>query len=227
MTPAPDKLRVAILISGHGSNMAAIARACAQGRIAARVVAVIADRASAGGIALAQSLGLQTQTFVATQFQHRTAFESALGAALRGCDAELVVLAGFMRILSESFVAHYAGRMLNIHPSLLPKHKGLQTHRRVLEAGEREHGVSVHFVTAELDAGPVICQGRLAVLAGDTEHSLTARVQLLEHRIYPQVIGLIATGRLKLHGRAVLLDGQALAAPILEDEEDVNARAPV
>ncbi len=220
---ADARLRVAILISGRGSNMAAIARACADGRIAATVVQVIADRTGADGVALAASLGLTAQTIAAAQFQDRAAFEAALQAGLERHGAELIVLAGFMRILSEHFVRHYAGRLLNIHPSLLPKYKGLQTHGRVLEAREQEHGVSVHFVTEELDGGPVICQARLQVRAGDTEHSLAARVQKLEHRIYPRVIGLIAAGRLRLLGTTVVLDGQALPAPLLEEESDVHA----
>ncbi|HEX4025472.1 MAG TPA: phosphoribosylglycinamide formyltransferase [Steroidobacteraceae bacterium] len=222
---AGGKLRVAILISGRGSNMAAIAQACAAQRIGATVVQVIADRAGANGIALAASLGLPAQTIAAAQFQDRSAFETALQAALERHGAELVVLAGFMRVLSERFVRRYAGRLLNIHPSLLPKHKGLQTHRRVLEAGEREHGVSVHFVTEELDGGPVICQARLQVTPDDTEHSLAARVQRLEHRIYPEVIGLIASGRLQLRGAGVVLDGHPLTAPLLEDEHDAHPPA--
>ncbi|MGH8143918.1 MAG: phosphoribosylglycinamide formyltransferase [Steroidobacteraceae bacterium] len=220
-----ERLRVAILISGRGSNMAAIARACAEGSIAASVVQVIADRPGAHGIGLAASLGLATQTIAAAQFQDQCAFELALEAALDRHRAQLIVLAGFMRILSARFVQRHTGRLLNIHPSLLPKYKGLQTHRRVLEAAERDHGVSVHFVTEELDGGPVICQARLPVMAGDTEHSLAVRVQRLEHRIYPRVIGLIAAGRLRLLGDAVMLDGQALAAPLLEDEADAGARA--
>lgn len=212
-------LRVAVLISGRGSNMAAIARACAEGRIAARIVAVIADRHDAGGIALAERLGLPAQLVPAAAYGDADAFEAALGAALQGCGAELVALAGFMRILSDKFVRRYAGRMLNIHPALLPAYKGLHTHRRVLQAGESLHGVTVHYVTGELDAGPPICQGRLAVRPDDTEQTLTARVHRLEHRLYPAVIGLIAAGRLELRGDTVLLDGRRLDAPIIEDEQ--------
>jgi phosphoribosylglycinamide formyltransferase-1 len=217
---ASDALRVAILISGRGSNMAAIARACARHEIQARVVQVIADRADAGGIDLARSLDLPAHTLAAAQFRDRADFEDALHSVLQRCRAGLVVLAGFMRILSGPFVQQYAGRLLNIHPSLLPDYKGLHTHRRVLQAGGREHGVSVHFVTEELDGGPVICQGRLRVRPGDTEQSLVARVQVLEHRIYPRVIGLIAAGRLRLQGSAVQLDGRTLATPLIEDEHD-------
>ncbi len=213
-------LPVAILISGQGSNMAAIARACAEGSIGARIVTVIADHAAAAGIARAEGLGLATQIVPARQFADRKAFEAALEAALAQSRAHLVALAGFMRVLSGPFVQRYAGRMLNIHPSLLPRHRGLHTHDRVLQEGEREHGASVHFVTAELDAGPVICQGRLAVYPTDTVETLTARVHRLEHRIYPRVIGLYASGRLALRDSTVLLDGLPLAAPLLEREEE-------
>jgi phosphoribosylglycinamide formyltransferase 1 len=217
---AAATLPVAVLISGRGSNMAAIARACAGGAIRAHIVAVIADQADAAGIALAQGLGLATRVVAARALPDRAAFEAALEAALTHSGAQLVALAGFMRVLSGPFVQRYAGRMLNIHPSLLPRHRGLHTHARVLQAGEREHGASVHFVTADLDAGPVICQGRLTVHPHDTAETLAARVQRLEHRIYPRVVGLYAAGRLALRDSTVLLDGQALATPLLEAEDD-------
>jgi phosphoribosylglycinamide formyltransferase-1 len=220
----PQPLAVAILISGVGSNMVAIARACAEGRIQARVSAVIADRAGAAGIARAEGLGLATQVVPAPQFPDQVSFEAALAAALMHSGAQLVALAGFMRILSEPFVQRYTGRMLNIHPSLLPRHKGLNTHERVLRAAEPEHGASVHFVTAELDGGPVICQGRLAVHPGESVESLTARVHRLEHSIYPRVIGLFGAGRLALRGTTVLLDGQPLSAPLQESEDDDQGR---
>ncbi len=216
----PRTLPIAILISGEGSNMLAIAQACAQGRIGARVASVICDRVEAGGIARAKNLGLAAQVIAAREYPDRVAFEAALQAALARSGAELVALAGFMRILSGPFVQPYAGRILNIHPSLLPRYPGLNTHRRVLQAREREHGASVHFVTKQLDGGPVICQGRLAVHREDTVESLTGRVHRLEHRIYPRVIGLFSAGRLALRGSAVLLDGQPLNAPLQENEED-------
>lgn len=216
----PATLPVAILISGQGTNMTAIARACAEGSIRARVAAVIADRADAAGIGRAQALGLAAQVVPARQFADRDAFELALDAALAASGAQLIALAGFMRVLSGPFVQRYAGRMLNIHPSLLPRHRGLHTHERVLRAGEREHGASVHFVTAELDAGPVICQGQLAVHPDDSVETLEARVHRLEHRIYPRVIGLFGAGRLELRGATVLLDGRPLTAPLLEHELD-------
>jgi phosphoribosylglycinamide formyltransferase 1 len=214
-------LKLAVLISGRGSNMAAIARACQAGQIAAEPVVVISDRGDAHGLTAAAALGLATVVLEPAGFENRAQFEAALARAIDASGAELVVLAGFMRILSSAFVERYAGRLLNIHPSLLPEFKGLNTHRRVLQSGAREHGASVHFVTAELDGGPVICQARVPVLAGDSEQSLAARVVLEEHGIYPKVIGLIASGRLALRGTTVMLDGRALAEPMREEHSHV------
>jgi phosphoribosylglycinamide formyltransferase 1 len=215
MTGAP-LLALAIVISGRGSNMAAIARACERGQIAARVVRVIADRPGAGGIALARSLGLEVTVLPAAGSSDRAAFETALGQAIEASGARLVVLAGFMRILSAEFTARYAGALLNIHPSLLPKFPGLHTHERALESGEREHGASVHFVTSELDAGPVVLQGRVPVLPDDTVASLAARVQHCEHRIYPRVIGWIAAGRLRWVDGQPYFDARPLLQPLQE-----------
>jgi phosphoribosylglycinamide formyltransferase-1 len=214
MTPAPE-LALAIVISGRGSNMAAIAQACARGKIGARVVRVIADRPDAGGLAVAHGLGLQTTVVAARDFADRAAFEQALGAAIDASGASLVILAGFMKILSPEFAQRYAGAMLNIHPSLLPKFPGLHTHQRVLDAGDRVHGVSVHFVTGELDAGPVVLQARVPVLPDDTAGRLSARVQQQEYIIYPEAIGLIAAGRLRLVEGMPYLDGQPLAQPLV------------
>jgi phosphoribosylglycinamide formyltransferase-1 len=211
-------LPLAVLISGRGSNMLAIARACVTGEIHARIVSVICDRADAAGIQAAAASGLPTQLLEARGLP-RAGFEARLAQTLSASGAQLVALAGFMRILSATFVAPWAGRMLNIHPSLLPDYPGLDTHRRVLAAAAREHGASVHFVTQELDAGPLICQGRLSIAPGDTQASLAARVQRLEHRIYPMVIGLIADGRLALSGSTVVLDGRPLAAPLQVSED--------
>jgi phosphoribosylglycinamide formyltransferase 1 len=219
--PGKRVLKLAVLISGRGSNMTAIAQACLAGQIAAEVVIVISDRADADGLAAAAAMGLATSVIEPAQFENRARYEAALAQAIDSSGAELVVLAGFMRILSPAFVARYAGRLLNVHPSLLPKYKGLDTHRRVLQAGEREHGASVHFVTAELDGGPVICQARVPVRGDDSEQSLAARVVLQEHRIYPKVIGLLACGRLALRGAAVLLDGRVLETPMAEDYSHV------
>ncbi|MBK7249534.1 MAG: phosphoribosylglycinamide formyltransferase [Gammaproteobacteria bacterium] len=210
-------LPLAVLISGRGSNMAAIARACASGEIPARIAVVVADSTAAAGIELARSLGLRTAVVPAAAHAGRAPFEDALEAALAPHGAELIVLAGFMRILSAAFVARHRGRALNIHPSLLPKHKGLHTHRRVLEAGETLHGASVHYVTEELDGGPVVLQGRVRVQPGDDEAALSARVQRCEHIIYPRVIGWIAAGRLVWREERPWLDGVPLPAPIVED----------
>lgn len=214
---APPPLRLAILISGRGSNMAAIARACAAGAINARVACVGADRADAAGLGLARSLGIETFTVLPAEHGSRAGFDAALAARLDACKPDLVVLAGFMRILGDGFVAGLRGRMLNIHPSLLPKHKGLHTHRRALAAGDTLHGCSVHYVTEELDGGPVVLQGRLRIAAGEDEARLSARVQALEHILYPRAIGWIAAGRLAWHDDRVWLDGKWLTAPITED----------
>jgi phosphoribosylglycinamide formyltransferase-1 len=214
------KLKLAVLISGRGSNLLAIAQACRDGRLDASIELVLSDRGDAAGLTAAAALGLARAVIDRGEFAARESFETALAAAIDRSGAELVLLAGFMRILSAQFAQSYAGRLLNIHPSLLPKYKGLDTHRRVLEAGEREHGASVHFVTGELDGGPVICQGRLAVRAGDSPQSLAARVLAVEHRLYALAIGLIAAGRLQLCGNTILLDGRALEAPIIEDEAE-------
>jgi phosphoribosylglycinamide formyltransferase-1 len=212
-----DALALVVLISGRGSNMAAIARACATGQIGARIVRVIADRHGAAGTLLASELGLQVEVLPAGEFTDRAGFEAALRSSIDASGAQLVVLAGFMRILSPQFAAHYAGAILNIHPSLLPRYPGLHTHERVLRAGEREHGATVHFVTGELDAGPVALQARVPVLPDDTVESLSARVQQQEHIIYPQVIGWIAAGRLRWIRDTLQLDGRTLPAPPHEE----------
>jgi phosphoribosylglycinamide formyltransferase 1 len=210
-------LELAILISGRGSNMVTIARACLAGQINARVRVVISDRPGVAGLAAARDLGIEALTIPWQGASDRSGFEHALGEALDAQHTDLVVLAGFMRILSPGFVARYAGRMLNIHPSLLPKYTGLHTHRRALEAMDTEHGASVHFVTAELDGGPLVLQSRVPVFAGDTEAALAARVQGTEHIIYPKVIGMIADGRLVLDEGRVRLDGKILGAPLVEN----------
>ena len=219
---APDppqpaaRLPIAVLISGRGGNMIAIANACRSGAIAARITRVISDQPNAVGIARAQALGIDTTIVAVPEFENRERFEAALVTAIDASGAQLVVLAGFMRILSSAITDHYAGRMLNIHPSLLPKFPGLHTHQRALAAQEREHGASVHFVTSELDAGPLVIQARAPVLPGDTAESLSARVQPLEHRIYPKVIGWIAAGRLRVVNDRPWFDGIPLEHPLLE-----------
>lgn len=213
-TRAP--LQLGILISGRGSNMAAIARACQDGRINAQVRVVISDSPNVAGLELARDLGIEAVTVPWQGAAGREAFEGAMSEALDTRGASIVVLAGFMRILSPTLTARYAGRMLNIHPSLLPKYTGLHTHRRVLDARDAEHGASVHFVTAELDGGPLVLQSKVPVQHGDTEDELAARVQATEHVIYPRVIGMMADGRLAWDQGRVRLDGKLLDAPLVE-----------
>jgi phosphoribosylglycinamide formyltransferase-1 len=209
-------LRLVVLISGRGSNMLALARACRAGEIAAQLVAVIADRAAAGGLAAAHGLGIATAT-VDRRSGEGAAFELELRALLDAQRPDAVALAGFMRVLSGDFVAAYLGRMLNIHPSLLPRYRGLHTHRRVLEAGDAMHGASVHFVTPELDAGPVVLQSRVPVRHGDTEATLAARVLASEHVIYPRALGWLAQRRLAWRDGVPWFDGRPLRAPLVED----------
>lgn len=179
---------IVILISGGGSNMAAIVRAAQSEQWPARIAAVISNKPDAGGIAFAQANGIPTVVVPSKDFASRDDFDAALRTAIDGFSPDLVVLAGFMRILTAPFVAHYAGRMLNIHPSLLPHFPGLHTHRQVLAAGHNRHGATVHIVTAELDHGPVLGQAEVEVLPGDTEDTLAARVLQQEHILYPRVI---------------------------------------
>jgi phosphoribosylglycinamide formyltransferase-1 len=209
-------LQLAILVSGRGSNMAAIARACLAGEINARASVVISDKSDVAGLDIARDLGIEALTVAWRGAAERSAFERSLAEAIDTRHADLIVLAGFMRILSPQFVSRYQGRMLNIHPSLLPKYTGLHTHQRALEAGDAEHGASVHFVTAELDGGPVVLQSRVPVHAGDTEAALAARVQATEHIIYPRVIGWLADKRLAWDGGRVRLDGKLLDTPLME-----------
>jgi phosphoribosylglycinamide formyltransferase 1 len=212
-------LPVAVVISGRGSNMEAIARAALGGAARYRVVRVIADRESAGGLARAAALGIPVSVVPVKQFPDRSSFDAALAAELDACGARLVALAGFMRILSSEFVRHFEGRLLNIHPSLLPKYKGLDTHARALAAGDTHHGASVHYVTDELDGGPVIMQGRLRIRAADTPETVSARVHTLEHIIYPHVCSLIAAGRIECRQGAVYFDGAPLTVPLIEESD--------
>ena len=217
MSAAP-RLRLAILISGAGSNMMAIARACAAGQVAAEIGVVISDQAAAPGLQRAREAQIATKVIDAAAFRSdigfdRAGFEDALEDAINDCHAELVVLAGFMRVLSAGFVARYAGRLVNIHPSLLPRYKGLDTHARVLASGDRTHGATVHYVTRELDGGPGVLQAEVPVLPSDDVASLSARVHEVEHIIYPQVIGWIAAGRLRWNGGAPTLDDVRLDKP--------------
>ena len=196
--------------------MEAVARACRDQRINARVSVVIADRDGAGGLAVARELGLETAVVSWKSFADRAAFERALADVLEAHRAEVIVLAGFMRVLSPEFAQTYAGRLINIHPALLPKYRGLHTHSRVLEAGDAQHGASVHFATAELDGGPVVLQSRLDVRPAETETELAARVLATEHVILPKVLGWLAEGRLSWRDGRGWLDGKPLDAPVVE-----------
>lgn len=189
---------IVILISGRGSNMEAVVRAARSEGWPARVAAVISNRADAGGLAFAAAHGIPTAVVPSKNYPDRASFDAALQHEIDRFAPDLVVLAGFMRILTAPFVAHYEGRMLNIHPSLLPAYPGLDTHRKALEAGERAHGATVHFVTAELDHGPMVAQARVPVLPGDTEDSLAARVLAEEHKLYPYAVRLFIEDRLSI-----------------------------
>ncbi|MBB5400885.1 MULTISPECIES: phosphoribosylglycinamide formyltransferase [Paraburkholderia] len=197
--------KLVILISGRGSNMEAIVRACASEGWPARVAAVIANRPDAAGLAFAASHGIATAVVDHRQFPDRDSFDAALAEQIDAIAPDLVVLAGFMRVLTERFVDHYAGRMLNVHPSLLPSFPGLKTHQQALDAGVRFHGASVHFVTSKLDHGPIVVQSAVPVEAGDTAQTLAARVLATEHIIYPRAVRWFVEGRLALDGSRVTL----------------------
>jgi phosphoribosylglycinamide formyltransferase-1 len=188
------KISIVALISGRGSNLKAIIDAA---NPLVNISAVISNRPDAAGLTYAQQAGITTEVLDHKNFATRLEFDTALQQCIDKYKPQLVVLAGFMRILSSEFVKHYKGRLINIHPSLLPKFKGLNTHKRAIEAGEKEHGATVHFVTEDLDAGPIILQARVPILADDTEESLAARVLQQEHKIYPQAIQLFVEGKLQ------------------------------
>lgn len=190
--------RIVILISGRGSNMEAIVRACAAEGWPAKVAAVIANRPEAAGLAFAQGQGIATAVIDHRAHATREAFDAALAQAIDAHAPDLVVLAGFMRVLGDAFVRRYAGRMLNVHPSLLPAFPGLHTHRRALQAGVKAAGATVHFVTADLDLGPIAAQAVVPVLPGDDEATLAARVLLREHVMLPRVVRWFVEGRLAL-----------------------------
>ena len=209
-----DLLPVVVLISGTGTNLQALIDAAGSGAIPVRIAAVVGNRPEAPGLERARQAGITTHVLDHTRYPDRQSFDQALQARIDSYRPGLVVLAGFMRILTPGFVEHFSGRLINIHPSLLPDFRGLKTHERALRAGVEEHGASVHFVNNELDGGPVIMQARVPVLAGDSPADLAARVQAREHELYPSVVGLFGAGRLKLEQGRVLLDGRPLTAPL-------------
>jgi phosphoribosylglycinamide formyltransferase-1 len=196
---------IVILISGRGSNMQAIVNAAKEERWPAKVVAVISNRHDAEGLAFAQEQGIPVAVVANRDYSTRDAFDAALQAEIDRFAPDLVVLAGFMRILTAPFVEHYEGRMLNIHPSLLPKFPGLATHRQALAAGESVHGATVHFVTAQLDHGPIVTQAEVPVLSNDTEAALMQRVLVQEHLIYPQAVRWFVEGKLSIDAGRVLI----------------------
>ena len=200
---------IVILISGRGSNMEAIVHACAQEKWGARIAAVVSNKASAGGLAFAASHGIATEVVDHKQFDSREAFDTELARVIDQHQPDLVVLAGFMRILTEGFVRHYEGRLLNIHPSLLPAFPGLHTHERAIEAGCKLAGATVHLVTPELDHGPIVIQAAVPVRADDTGDALAARVLRQEHQIYPRAVRWFVEDRLTVSadGRVSQLDG--------------------
>ncbi|KFX06658.1 phosphoribosylglycinamide formyltransferase [Pectobacterium betavasculorum] len=197
---------IVVLVSGHGSNLQALIDACKNGRLKGNIVAVFSNNAEAYGLVRAQNAAIPTCALNPEDFADRAAFDAALANAIEQYEPALVVLAGYMRILSPEFVAQFAGKMLNIHPSLLPKYPGLHTHRKALENGDREHGTSVHFVTDELDGGPLILQAKVPVFNDDTEESLSERVKTHEHTIYPMVINWFLNGRLVMRNNEAWLD---------------------
>ncbi|CAI0969369.1 phosphoribosylglycinamide formyltransferase [Serratia quinivorans] len=202
--------KIVVLVSGQGSNLQALIDACQQGRIAAEIVAVFSNRAQAYGLQRAQAADIAAHALDAKAYADRAAFDVALAEAIDQYQPDLVVLAGYMRILSPQFVQHFAGRMLNIHPSLLPKYPGLHTHRQAIDNGDSEHGTSVHFVTEQLDGGPVILQAKVPIFPGDEEDEVVERVQTQEHLIYPLVVNWFVEGRLAMRDDAAWLDDKRL-----------------
>jgi phosphoribosylglycinamide formyltransferase-1 len=223
MSTPGTRMPVVALVSGRGSNLRAIAERAREGDPPVDLRAVVSDREDAPALEWARAFGLEHATLPPKSFPERERYDAALAALVAGYEPDLVILAGFMRILGPAFVDRFEGRCLNIHPSLLPRHRGLHTHRRVLEAGEREHGASVHFVTRELDGGPVVIQAKVPVRDDDDEASLAARVLEQEHRIYPRAVGWFATGRLRFADGAAWLDGKRLDEPVAFDPDHDDA----
>ncbi len=197
--------KIVILISGRGTNMEAVARACVREDWPARVAAVISNRPDAAGLAFATANGIETKVVDHREFESREAFDQTLARTIDSFEPDLVVLAGFMRVLTNAFVEHYAGRMINVHPSLLPCFPGLKTHQQALDAGVQIHGASVHFVTPTLDHGPIVAQAAVPVMAGDNAAALANRVLAVEHVIYPRAVRWFVEGRLAIDGERVVL----------------------
>ena len=207
--------RIVVLISGGGTNLQAIIDACESADYPGKVVGVVSNKAEAYGLTRAQNANIETVTLSHKAFESRESYDQALISSIDQFTPDVIVLAGFMRILTPAFVQHYQGKLLNIHPSLLPKYQGLNTHQRAIDAGDTEHGVSVHFVTAELDGGPVILQAKVPVFDGDTSDDLAERVHEQEHRIYPLVVKWLCEKRLHMRTEGqnefAVLDDQILS----------------
>ena len=217
------RLRVAILISGRGSNMAALIEAAKDRSFPAEIVLVLSNRPDAAGLSIARAAGIATVVVDHTTYgKDRVAFDGAMQALLEQNRIELLCLAGFMRLLTDGFVNQWQGRMINIHPALLPAFKGLDTHKRAIEAGAKLHGATVHFVVPEMDAGPIIMQGAVAVRTDDSEQTLAARVLAVEHRIYPLALKLVAEGRVQIVDGRCLVDGR----PVPDAAQLVPANQP-
>jgi phosphoribosylglycinamide formyltransferase-1 len=215
----PHRLPVVVLISGAGTNLLAIVEATRHG-LPLEIRAVLSDRPGAAGLARARVLGIPAAALPPEDYPNRAAHDAALAARIEGYAPRLVALAGYLRILSPAFVTQFAGRLVNIHPSLLPQFRGLRTHHRALAAGVAEHGATVHFVVDELDGGPRIAQARVPVLPGDSESTLAARVLKREHVLYPTVLGWFASGRLQWRDGAAWFDGRPLSEPVQVGDDD-------
>lgn len=222
--------RVVVLISGRGSNMAALVEAAGDPSYPAEIVGVISDRADAKGLNAAAALGIEATAITRADHRTKAALDEALDAELARLGADIVCLAGYMRLLTPAFAEKWAGRIINIHPSLLPLFKGLDTHRRALEAGMRIHGCSVHFVTAGMDDGPIVAQAAVPILPGDDEEALAGRVLVAEHQLYPLALRLVADGRARMEGgravlRGVSAEGTLISPGTAGDSFDIESLA--
>lgn len=222
-----ERKRVAVLISGRGSNLAALIAAAREKDYPAEIVGIVSDNPEAAGLKLSAPNGIAARVVERKDFADKAGHDAAIDATLRELGVEVVALAGYMRLLTPEFVGKWSGRMVNIHPALLPSFKGLDTHRKAIEAGVRIHGCTVHFVTAAMDDGPVIAQAAVPVLAGDTEDALAARVLKAEHKLYPTALSLVCRGKAKMEGGRTVYAlagsaqpnaGQHIMAPEFEDD---------
>lgn len=221
---SPQKLALVVLISGDGSNLQAIIDAIKNHALDAEIKAVISNKASANGLNRVVEENITGHIIEHQAYPSREAFDHAMIQIIDANNADLVVLAGFMRILSKPFIEHYQHRLINIHPSLLPKYKGLNTHQQVLENNDTAHGASVHYVKHELDSGPVVVQAEIPVLAADTAKTLAARVLVVEHQIYPVAIQMIAESRLSFNKNQLRLDDKVLSKPLLWKNNQLSSR---